>query len=220
MKKAVVTWEEVVGVDGYNVYLDGVKHNSVIISASPYDIEGIADGNHSVEVTSVGNGEESLPSNAVAFEVVDVPSPYKFFRLTILNTYSTESWRGTKEFGLFGTVGDDVANTLAVTAGGTASAIGFHPSYPPQNALNGNTGVYSVDNNGWLVSNTDPVWIQIEFAEPQTILEYGVGSANENLRGAKDITVEGSDDGVTWDILDERTLGGWSSSTNFRRFTL
>lgn len=49
-------------------------------------------------------------------------------------------------------------------------------------------------------------WAQFTFPGPTSIKFYGIGSANDApTRDPKDWTLQGSNDGLTWEILDTRT---------------
>lgn len=68
------SWDDVDGVDGYNLYLDTgsgfVKHNSALIETNSYLIEGIQGGDYDAYVVSVLGIQESDPSNEDSFEVL------------------------------------------------------------------------------------------------------------------------------------------------------
>jgi len=49
-------------------------------------------------------------------------------------------------------------------------------------------------------------WAQFAFQAPTEIKFYGIGSANDyGTRGPKDWTLEGSNDGTSWEVLDTRS---------------
>jgi hypothetical protein len=75
MATARCTWDEVSGVDGYNVYLKSsgefVKQNSELITEETYDIEDLAFGEYEAYATSVIGNNESEPSNVKGFEIIE-----------------------------------------------------------------------------------------------------------------------------------------------------
>lgn len=94
-----------------------------------------------------------------------------------------------------------------IATGGTASANGNDPSYPPANAFNGNT-----TDGGWL-SNSLPAILQYTFPSPVTLAEYGIG-VGYALQRPRSWVFEGSNDGTTWTALS--TVTDWTTPvTNF-----
>jgi hypothetical protein len=79
-----------------------------------------------------------------------------------------------------------------------------------ENTSNANeTSPKLIDNNvntKFLLSNFSTVWARLEFATPQTTGAYTMTSANDALaRDPKNWTIEGSNNGMDWDVLDTRT---------------
>ncbi|SFE17389.1 protein of unknown function [Chitinophaga sp. CF118] len=77
---------------------------------------------------------------------------------------------------------------------------------------NGNTNENSpklIDNNvntKFLLGSFTSAWMQLEFATPQITGAYTITSANDAPgRDPKNWKIEGSNDGVDWTILDQRT---------------
>lgn len=65
----ICTWDPVADVDGYNVYLNGAKHNTSLITDTEYILPDLPVQEHEAYVVSVKDGIESAPSNVKSFEV-------------------------------------------------------------------------------------------------------------------------------------------------------
>lgn len=96
------TWTAVSGVDGYNVYLKSngefVKHNSVLITDTTYDIAGLADGSYQAYAKSVLNDVESDASNTKSFEVgvaFESTDFTEYADTTALRTEWIEKWQAS-----------------------------------------------------------------------------------------------------------------------------
>jgi hypothetical protein len=90
----------------------------------------------------------------------------------------------------------------------TNTNISYKTQY--ENTSNANeTSGKLIDNNTnskFLLFNFSTLWAQLEFATPQTTGAYTMTSANDAPeRDPKNWTVEGSDNGTDWTILDTRT---------------
>ncbi|MBW8684154.1 discoidin domain-containing protein [Chitinophaga rhizophila] len=90
----------------------------------------------------------------------------------------------------------------------TNTNIGFKTQY--ENTSNANeTSGKLIDNNvnsKFLLFNFSTLWAQLEFATPQTTGAYTLTSANDGPeRDPKNWTLEGSDNGSDWTVLDTRT---------------
>ncbi|NLH44088.1 MAG: hypothetical protein GX448_19800, partial [Planctomycetes bacterium] len=94
----------------------------------------------------------------------------------------------------------------------TAKASGSQMGMGPQNTVNG-SGLDEFDQHGtdattmWTSSNTLPRWIQYEFDKSYKVHELWVWNSNQIIEsvvgfGAKDVTIEYSEDGVTWTTLE------------------
>jgi len=93
----------------------------------------------------------------------------------------------------------DVTNLVSLSVSGDNSG-----------GANANEGSLKIiDNNlgtklymGWPGS----FWAQFAFPAAQTIKFYGIGTANDyGTRLAKDWTLQGSNDGINWEVIDTRT---------------
>ena len=90
----------------------------------------------------------------------------------------------------------------------TNTNISYKTQY--ENTSNANeTSGKLIDNNvnsKFLLFNFSTLWAQLEFATPQTTGAYTMTSANDAPeRDPKNWTVEGSDNGTDWTVLDTRT---------------
>jgi hypothetical protein len=90
----------------------------------------------------------------------------------------------------------------------TNTNIGYKTQY--ENTSNANeTSGKLIDNNvnsKFLLFNFSTLWAQLEFATPQTTGAYTLTSANDGPeRDPKNWTLEGSDNGTDWTVLDTRT---------------
>ncbi|WP_157309900.1 discoidin domain-containing protein [Chitinophaga tropicalis] len=96
----------------------------------------------------------------------------------------------------------------------TNTNISYKTQY--ENTSNANeTSGKLVDNNintKFLLFNFSTVWAQLEFATPQTTGAYTMTSANDAPgRDPKNWTIEGSDNGTDWTVLDTRTNQAFGS---------
>ena len=58
-----VKWTAAAGAEGYNVYINGTKHNTDVITGVEYKVTGLeASTTYTITVTSVKAGVESAPS--------------------------------------------------------------------------------------------------------------------------------------------------------------
>jgi hypothetical protein len=90
----------------------------------------------------------------------------------------------------------------------TNTNISYKAQY--ENTSNANeTSGKLIDNNinsKFLLFNFSTLWAQLEFATPQTTGAYTMTSANDAPeRDPKNWTLEGSDNGTDWTVLDTRT---------------
>lgn len=69
MKIAKCTWDTVDEAEGYNVYLNGVKHNDELITDTQYFIMDLDPDQYEAYATSVIQGVESEPSNVAEFSI-------------------------------------------------------------------------------------------------------------------------------------------------------
>ncbi|MBS5982278.1 MAG: Ig-like domain-containing protein [Clostridium butyricum] len=64
-----------------------------------------------------------------------------------------------------------------------------------------------INNFGWCTSNDCPTgWLAYEFDAPKTVAKYSIAACTvQNNASPKSWSFEGSNDGLNWNILDERT---------------
>lgn len=144
---------------------------------------------------------------------------YRYYRLNVTAANSGTSI-GTIELELRESLG---GVSVAVGAGGTATASQYATGRPPEEAFDGTL----TRNNGCLRTNaTLPWWLQYDFGagKEKKIIQYAVSSypttTLTNARSAMDWTFQGSNDGVNWAVLDTVTgETGWTVEEQ-RVFTL
>lgn len=95
----------------------------------------------------------------------------------------------------------------------------YNAGYAPKELVNGllNYG------NGWATKNKPsvvaPQWAQFEFATSRVLTSYTIYPLSINhIRSPKDFTFEGSNDGVSWNVLDTQVGVTWpalSQTFNF-----
>lgn len=92
---------------------------------------------------------------------------------------------------------------------GKAEASSFHSSYPPFNAFD---DVYT--GSGWMTYGGNITgWLSYEFSTVKRITKYTLRGSTV-ARMPKNWTFEGSNDGLSWTILDTRTdIVDWATDT-------
>ena len=90
------------------------------------------------------------------------------------------------------------------------------PHESPSHAFDGFT------RSKWFHPEATDTWIQIQLKKgPKAFASYRIGSANDcPQRDPKDWKVEGSHDGKTWEVLDQRTGEMFKKRHELRSFTL
>lgn len=161
-------------------------------------------------------------ADSTFFEVTEISSTpaYTHFRLYATSNNGDTSWTGTTELELCDTIG---GASIAVGAGGTVTANAFNASYPPVRAFDGSR--LSDSSTGWLTAATFPVWIQYEFPTPREVLEWGLGvyptATTRVPRSFRQVILQGSNDGINYDDLDNREITDWANTIDdFRRFII
>lgn len=218
---AVSTWDEVLDIDGYNVYLsdDGgatyTKQNSSLISTLGYTIENLADGDYEAYSTSVRGGVESEPSNIETF-TVGTPA-YDTYRIEILSSFESADEAGLKMFALAETIGGP---DIVQTAGGAENNSGPTSGWIPERVYNDDLGEFQ----GWGVPDEDlPIWSQWTFNEPKTIVEYTLCGRHPDEfgdRGAAEWKVYGREEGGSFELLDHQTTTNTWGNTETRKFEI
>lgn len=76
-------------------------------------------------------------------------------------------------------------------------------------------------NSKYLTQYGTDMWVQLELTEPRAVDIYSITSGNDApSRDAKDWTLEGSNDGTTWDVLDTRTNQTWDARNQTKDFLI
>ncbi|WP_201318930.1 immunoglobulin-like domain-containing protein [Paenibacillus sp. EPM92] len=105
-----------------------------------------------------------------------------------------------------------LANNLNVT---------FSRENPPSE-----TAVKLFDNSSgtkWLAAQTTNVWVQLQFkfGDTQAVPKYAMVSANDApTRDPRNWRVEGSNDGLNWDVLDERSNQTFSARFQTKEYMI
>ena len=74
-------------------------------------------------------------------------------------------------------------------------------------------------NSKYLTQYGTDMWVQLELTEPRAVDIYSITSGNDAPpRDPKIWTLEGSNDGTTWDVLDTRTNQTWDSRNQTKDF--
>jgi hypothetical protein len=90
----------------------------------------------------------------------------------------------------------------------TASASSAYSGYPAAEAFDGDTR----DESAWAAAAVGPAWLQAQLAAPGVMTHYTLGRrVGYLLQAPKTWTMKGSNDGVTWTVLDTRTNEAWAS---------
>ncbi|UJH92869.1 discoidin domain-containing protein [Antarcticibacterium sp. 1MA-6-2] len=76
-------------------------------------------------------------------------------------------------------------------------------------------------NNKYLTEYGTDMWVQLELTEARAVDIYTLTSGNDAPeRDAKAWTLEGSNDGTTWEVLDTRTDQSWSDRNQTKEFNV
>ncbi|MFC8687328.1 discoidin domain-containing protein [Brevibacillus porteri] len=95
------------------------------------------------------------------------------------------------------------------TPSGIASASNVVASNPPWRAFNGDITNYWHSTS--VPTTTSPEWIAYEFPDPKIVKRYDILSYSSGDGGRpRDWTFEGTNDGVSWDVLDRRSNHTWT----------
>ena len=98
-----ITWDPILTVDGYNVYIkdngEFVKHNSELITETLYVIQQPDPGEYECRVAAVLGEAESEASLPVAYEIIstDPPDPPTDFDAVVDGTTAQCSWNAVSE---------------------------------------------------------------------------------------------------------------------------
>ncbi len=103
--------------------------------------------------------------------------------------------------------------TTNVAYNGTAVASSFFSSsatYAPDKAFDNNKSTF------WNSEVGSPQWLSYQWVTPRIIIGYGITAYNNASRiyDPKNWTFEGSNDGITWIVLDKKTTQTLIQNTN------
>ena len=143
-------------------------------------------------------------------------TPYKIYRLNVLENYGAATLMQIAE--------------LNLRDNGISRTSYCDITWSSYNSWN-QCGIRAFDNHQtqeshtkWLTSKVNPTgWLQYEFLDVRAyaINGYTVTSANDYPdRDPKNWTLEGSHDGITWDILDTQVDQAWKDASGDNRYTL
>ncbi|MEX2352211.1 MAG: hypothetical protein WD529_07240 [Balneolaceae bacterium] len=172
MKIAKCTWDPVADADGYNVYLDGVKHNEELITDTQYFIPDLNPQEEEYEAyaTSVLQGIESGPSDVAMFII---PVPVELFceaaGIEMTSDFYTMEITGADELLIHKwAVNGDPLSTIDVDPLPFATAYLSATRFAGLNAdesefyiVNGQRETYAVDPAGAVVKTYDPAVFSI-----------------------------------------------------------
>lgn len=108
--------------------------------------------------------------------------------------------------------------TSNVLPNGEASASSTFSSAPAWMAFDKNTNTAT---NAWVSGATTTGWVQYKFTQKILIAKYVIyPQVNSLTRAPRSWTLEGSDDGSTWETLDSRVdIAGWVNNVG-KEFTI
>lgn len=135
---------------------------------------------------------------------------YRYYRWNITAWNGDATYSGLGEIRLNRQVnGENVALGAAVTVPSE-----FSSTYEASNLVDGNVGTY------WLQSSVEESTIMLDLGSAEAIETYEFSSSNIASRNPTAWTMEGSNDGDAWDLLD--TQGGitWPSTSTIHEFTI
>ncbi len=156
-----------------------------------------------------------LPSNSVNYYENDLtPATAYYYRVRSYNSFGSSDFTSVLEISTLDYSGapwdiTDDGGTLTVSK--------------ENDNVNEDSPKF-IDNNvntKFLVGNTATLWTQYESTSSKNLVtKYSITSANDaDSRDPKDWTFEGSDDGVSWTILDTRTNEDFPSRFQERTFS-
>ena len=82
------SWDPAPDVDGYNLYLNGVRHNSDLIPDPGYVIEGISAGVYQASLRSVKGLLEGEPAEAIEFSIITGVDAPENFSVELIEDFS------------------------------------------------------------------------------------------------------------------------------------
>jgi len=134
---------------------------------------------------------------------------YKFFRFNVQKNNGGFLWaiRGVKFYGVGGT-------SLSLDPSRASASSQYSNLYRASKAFGGPTDQYFSGHH------LKTGWLQISFPTPTIVKSYSLSRAQGNKFTPKDWNFAGSNDGVTWDILDsQKNVDDWNGSNSVKDFT-
>lgn len=111
--RATVTWSAVSGATGYSVYLDGSSSPAWNGTATSATLPNLTNGPHSVQVSTLKNGLESVKSGSASFTI----SSNDMFAQAVAITAPSDTLAPTESY-----VSPNYSNATATTQSGEAAA--------------------------------------------------------------------------------------------------
>lgn len=211
-----ITFPESKLIGRYTIYL-GYYHYRYT-NMHTWDFEGLINGEW-VLLHSGDNPKEESATLTFDFEPVEVEG----VRIKCKTRHGTNSW-GIDELEVFEYVihhkilllsedekvkkvnyikNETPMMTSSTEPFGEVKSSSYYISHYPWRAFNGNYGSSFTD--GWLSNRTSNQWISFSFPEKTFIDSYMIFAFNDN-RLPRHFKLEGSNDEVNWELLDERVL--------------
>lgn len=200
--KLELNWNDNTETDlaGYNVYVDGVKHNVNLLTTSSYSISGLTNGQtYSVTVTAVDtSGNESAPSTAISGTPIAKPTAPTNVSLTSNSTVISISWnavtgasgynvkRATTSGGPYTTLASVTGTTYSDTTGVTGTTYYYVVSAVNAGGESTNSNEATITYNNTLSLNVESLVTTVQGLEQFTV---DVKLKNASNIYAEDLTV-------------------------------
>lgn len=179
----VVSWDEVVDdlLAGYHVYKDGVKINDNLVTDTQYSVYDIE---YEVDFEIRVNTQTvwGYKSEKSVPIIVNVPTPKELVSLVPTMTSNTTP-----------------APYIVTSSGYNSDQVS------PFKAFSKTNTVYWSTKSGDLTG-----WIAIDLGTEQSVLKYTMQEARLPERNARDWTIQTSNDGVTYEVVDTQVGHSWS----------
>ncbi|MDP0588048.1 MAG: tandem-95 repeat protein [Candidatus Endonucleobacter bathymodioli] len=188
---------------------DSLTASNVQVNGTDATVVDHGDGTFSVIPAENFNGQLSL-----TFDVSDgTETASSSIELTVNSVndgpVAVDDTRSNE--GLIGVMGANSDNGVVVSASGEVNN-----NYSAYKAVDGVNADLSNNINSWAASSSDgSAWYQIDLGEATTLYQYDLKAItnNEIGREPKDWEFQGSNDGITWTLIDSRAeVNNWGSS--------
>lgn len=217
--------------DPENYYIDGYVLASLQYSSEyPKDwiLQGSDDGEVWVDLDT--QTDQNLSDLKEHEYNLKLNKCYTYYRMYMTNYNS--SWNSLSTFNLLGYTADDIDDTTPTPSPSPEPVDPIHPETQNLIIPKMNSNTFTDEHGTWIASgsskysdvfdffrafdrstseiwetNVSPSYLQIEIPDPESyyIDGYIMRISKFNNRYAKDWTLQGSDDGKTWDDLDKQT---------------